>query len=162
MKFNISTVKADDLPQSTVEIPNSTIGWATFIVSSIQILATMLGNFLTGTNKNHIDQELNQLKTQNFKVQLLQRVLENEDSMYRAQSLLLLIDAGLMEDPKDKIAKICQDPKKVPRWVTRPLEPLNGGAVTGPRISDNTRISPAPAKTDTGNLCLPGIKKPGQ
>jgi len=115
--------------QSSYEVPNGTITWLTIIYLVVNVLATSAGNYITNKPQRDIDNKNLAFKEQNFKLQLLQRVLEIDDKEERRASLQLLLAAGLMGDKKDEFQRFINDPKTViAKWPKRPLESLNGSS----------------------------------
>jgi hypothetical protein len=74
---------------------------------------------------------------------MLQRVLDNDDSTARANSLILLIDAGLIDDAKDEIRNMCQHPSQIPKWTKHPLETSTG-------VLEGSRQEAGPVQVGTG------------
>ncbi|TSJ44004.1 hypothetical protein FO440_07465 [Mucilaginibacter corticis] len=114
------------LSSTFYEIPNSTVAGGAIILTIIQTLATLLGSYLSNIPKQQNDQALNRLREKNFTVQVLQRVLENPDSINRSNSLQLLISAGVLQDSENKILEIAKVPSRIPKWQIHPLEPVFG------------------------------------
>jgi len=118
--------------QTSFNIPNTTIALGTIIIAVIQAIVTIVGALVGAWPKQQTDRELNHLKQKNFQVQLLQRILENPEAADRANSLKLVIAAGLIDDANGKLDTILKTPSNIPKWEKHPLELLNGTMETNP------------------------------
>jgi histidyl-tRNA synthetase len=58
------------------------------------------------------------------RIQLLHRVLNDSNEKDRANSIKLLLAAGLLNDPEGKIGRLADTPSNVPHWEDRSLENL--------------------------------------
>ncbi len=120
-----ATETAFDVPTSTVAKVSAILG---AILTLSQILSSVLSS-VTGAYSSRaqveISKEVVSLVEDNFRVQLLQRVLEEADEKKRAASLRLLLAAGLLRDDGGQLARLVGAQDYVPpQWGPRPLEPL--------------------------------------
>ena len=118
--------------ETSFEVPNSTIAKLSGILAAVltlsQILSTVVSS-LTGAYSSRsqveISKEVLGLVEDNFRVQLLQRVLEDTDEQRRAASLRLLLAAGLLKDADGRLTRLVETSGYAPPlWGPRPLEPL--------------------------------------
>lgn len=141
--------------QTSYEIPNATIAWGTIILTLVQAIATLLVNYFGNLPKQKADNEMYQLREKVFIVQVLQRVLENSDSLHRANSLKLLIASDIIQDPNGKITEMVKHPSSIPLWDKRPLELLKPILeITSPQNNSN------PAKPTFTDTASKGSKPP--
>jgi hypothetical protein len=148
MKLFTKTVNLGQGGHTTsFEVPNGSIAWGAIILAVVQTLGTILGNYIGTVPTQTNDIITNELKKKNFEVQLLQRVLESSDPNDRANSLTLLINLELLEDPYHKVIDLAQTPAKIPKWEVHPLESINWG--TEPNQNSNPLNNQQPNKVDT-------------
>ncbi len=133
----------------TYDIPNTTIAYGSLILAIIQAVATILGTYIGNWPKHQVDKASIELREKNFKVQLLQRVLEIDDTIGRANSLKLLIASGLLNS---ELSTIANQPSNVPKWIKRPLETVNADQTHASSITSSASKPVEQAKKDTGDL----------
>lgn len=146
--------------ETSTEVPTSTVVKASGLITAVlaagltgsQILSNVLSS-LTGSSSNRAQIEISKervaLVDENFRVQLLQRILEEPDGQKRAQSLKLVLASGLLKDSDGKLTKLVDTANYIPpQWGVRPLEPLKE---TLPMTSGNitTQTNP-PGQTGAG------------
>jgi len=132
MRLLTRTQTVAGIPTTTsVEASGATVAGGALILAVIQIVGTLAGNLISNNPKIKADKELALLKERNLTIQLFQRVLENDDAKTRANSLILLINAGLISDEKNEIRKMCQDTSQIPKWSKHPLESSTGVLESG-------------------------------
>lgn len=133
---------------TSYDVPNTTIAGGAIILALIQALGTILGSYIGNIQKQESDKFLNKLKGENFKVQLLQRVLESEDTITRLNSIKLLIAADILNDRENKINKFIEKGSNIPKWSKRSLESLTGSFETIPsKPTSNPIIVDSPKKS---------------
>jgi hypothetical protein len=131
-RINKSEIENIDTNVSSItEIPSGTITWLSVIYIFINIIATSIAEYIGKSPQMINDNKSFELKDQNFRVQLLQRALELEDSTDREASLKLLMAAGLL----NKEVKLFVDSNTVPKWSKRTIEPLNSYLFLGSAVS---------------------------
>ena len=114
MRIGTITVNGDNKPK-TVIVEISTVkvfGGLTFagLVGGLVTFFTFwLVTFPQNKNQREIQKDINEFQYINF-------VLRNENDSIRAQSLELLIEAEIINDPNGKIKKIIKE-KKIPDWT---------------------------------------------
>lgn len=143
--------------QVTFEIPNTTVALGALILTIVQALATALGTYLINLPQQKANLAANKLKEKNIEIQLLQRVLENEDSVARVNSLKLIIAANLIDDPDGRIASLFTNPANIPKWPKHPLENFNG---TFEMTSPPSTVPPGTVPPGTTQIGSSPIKKP--
>lgn len=130
--------------QTAYEVPNSTIAWGAIIIALIQAAVSILTGYVNAVPKQKTDMLSHELKEKNFHVQLLQRVLEDENKDNRANSIRLILSAGLISDPDKKLAGMLEK-DSLPRWSKRPLESLSGSLEN----TSSSRNTPPTGSSDT-------------
>lgn len=143
--FTRTTGIGDAATSNSLEVPNTTIAWGGIILVLVQTVSTALGNYLVGLPKQKQDKATIELKENNFQVQLLQRILENQDPAVRASSIKLLLAAGLLKDPEKQLVGLSNNPANLPKWDKHPLETLAGSFEPAPTTTRTAAPSPAPA-----------------
>ena len=98
--------ETDSAGRTAMDIPWTTIVGGTGIIGVITAVSTFLTNWLVTVPKNR----------QDFQLQLLQKCLAPAKAEDRANSLRLLVEAGLLEDPEGKISALAKTPGQVPQW----------------------------------------------
>lgn len=161
--------------ETSTEVPTSTIAKVSTLLSAIlaagltgsQILSNVLGS-LTGASSNRAQVEISKaqmevnkermgLVDENFRVQLLQRVLGGEDKTSRTESLKLLLASGLLKDSDGKLAALVNtNDYNPPQWKPRDPEPLKetlslvGGSVPAPQTNQSGGGSGTNTTTTSG------------
>jgi hypothetical protein len=121
----------EEVVSNTYEVPNSSIAKVSALVGVILTVVQTLSSLVmgwVGEPRSRADVRLGDaeisLVERNFKLQALQRVLEDPDPKSRANSLNLLVASGLLDDPNGKIQGLANKADAVPPWRERPLESL--------------------------------------
>jgi hypothetical protein len=139
-----------DVPTSSVAKISALLG---VILTVVQTLASLVTGWLVDIPKSRADIRLGQAEVRliesNFRLQTLQRVLEDADPKRRADSLKLLVASGILDDPNGKILQLASATNGVPQWGSRPLEPLKE-TLTLVRGSANVQVSSS--ASNSGNL----------
>lgn len=115
--------KVQNGTSTSFEIPTATIFSSTVIIAVVNLVANLASSFFFTMPTNKVTTEL---QSQTFKVQLLQRILENENQIDRANSIKLLISAHLLDDADGSLTRLAKSPKDIPRWNVHPLQTFNG------------------------------------
>jgi len=131
VKFRVTS---SDNGQS-IEVPNSTLFTGTVVVAVISALTTLLTNLLVESPKVQAtlnqQQQTHELAVKKFQVELLERALQSKVAQHRAQSLVLLVDAGLLHMPSATITKLVEKPDGIPEWPSSAQLPVGTQPPTG-------------------------------
>jgi hypothetical protein len=134
---------------STTEIPPITITWLTIIYVLVNVVSTSISNYIQGSSQRMNDSRSYELKDQNFRLQVLQRVLEIDTPKERKASLKLLIAAGLLDKELEDF--INDTTNEVPKWPHADIERLSSFLITGAEISQRSAGSTVPTETQHKN-----------
>lgn len=119
------SVVEDGRTTSSIKVSASSVAWITSIITAIVSLIPALvqiGTFwLVDLPKS---EDALAMKNREFQIDLLQRALQIDDEADRRNSLLLLLQAGLLEDENGALKLFAQD-------TTRPIPKWDKDALTG-------------------------------
>lgn len=142
--------------KTTFEISARTVAAVSTIVTLINILANLATHFIMTPN-NRIASELLE---KNFRVQVLQRILESPNAKDRANSLQLLIYAGVLKDEDDHLMDFSKDSSRVPLWETHPLETITGQMVKTELPGSSVAVDTSSHPVDTKQPNAPSSRVP--
>jgi hypothetical protein len=153
----IPGVAADAVPPTTTtyDVPNTAIAKVSAIIGIVITLAQALTGFITSLTvtvpKGKADIDLAKAKIElvekNFKIQMLQRVLDEGDESNRAKSLKLLLATGLLNDSTGELKELINTPANMPKWRERQLESLKEGLSLLGSGQSSAAADAAPAQT---------------
>jgi len=139
-----------DVPTSSVAKISALLG---VILTVMQTLASLVTSSLVSIPKSRADIRLGEAEVRliesNFRLQTLQRVLEDADPKRRADSLKLLVASGILDDPNGKIVQLASATDGVPQWGQRPLEPLKESLTL---VRGNANVQVSSSGSNSGNL----------
>ena len=95
-----------------VALLGAVLSWGTFFLVDLPSAKASRAETAAQTTKVQND----------FQLDLIQRALQNDSLQARVQSLMLLIDAGLLNDSDGKLKKLLQAPAKIPQWEKEPTK----------------------------------------
>jgi hypothetical protein len=125
--------------EESFDVPAGTITWLSIIYLVVSSAATYIGNYFNDKPKNEIASQTIGLKEQNFKLQLLQRILEEPALDDRKKAAQLFVRYGFFDGTDDKrgLLEFVDTSKYIPRLTARPLEQLNSYLITPVATQDS-------------------------
>ena len=111
MQFKINTNSTTQ--EKTLDIP---VVWGTIVVAIISAFTSFFTSYFTTEPELKVKKQIQSLEEQKFRLELLQRALQVEDSQQRAQSLRMLVDLQLLDYPKLGIEEFIKNPNTIPQW----------------------------------------------
>lgn len=131
-----------DIPGSTIVKAITSIGGVAGVVGG---LVTMLGFWLRELPQS---EQTRAIQERCIRMQFLAQALLPQDSIYRANSVKLLVAASILNDSDGTLAKIAANPAAVPQWAALPPSALCssiGRSSPGERGATNAAGTPAPS-----------------
>lgn len=132
IKRNSDQGRAKIEAQEGFDISNTAITWVSIIYIIVNIIANSLSNYISNKPQRDIDNDTFELKEQNFKVQIFQRILESDSAIDRQASLRLMTKTDFFnEKEKAQLLSYIEHNNYVPKWPKRNLEILNSYLFSG-------------------------------
>lgn len=136
----------DGSEETSVEIPNFTIAalgaFLTVILTLANGVSTLLREWV-GAPKDKIAVEIQE---GDYKLKVLKQALQNKNPQDRANSLKLLINAGLLKDSNGELMKYAGNPEQLPLWeqTSNTLQSTLGSVA-----SPSTKVVPQSSSAET-------------
>ena len=113
-----------DVPGSTILKAITSIGGVAGLVGG---LVTLLGFWLRELPQSR---QTRAMEEGGIRMQVLAQALLPQDSVYRANSVRLLLAASILDDSNGTLEKIAANPAAVPQWAALPPSALCGSVGT--------------------------------
>lgn len=139
-------IPANVSEETSLEIPTITVAGLgallTLILTFASTASTILKDWAVGVPKERIEIEM---KEDDIKLKVLKQALQNKNPQDRANSLKLLINAGLLKDSNGELMKQASNPEQLPLWEQTSIPSPSAS----PTVSPSATVTPKPTASAT-------------